>query len=144
MVRWLHLEHPEATEKHRNGLTRHGQYEIYSGTSRLTGVMMLLALMILTGCRNACQEVCVELDAIAEDRCGLEFSDEQFKSCISEHNRLGIRRYLKDKYGENAPTVGDRLAICDEVLLTLDEDITCQDIELYFTDGNIGGTDTGT
>lgn len=104
---------------------------------------MLLALLTLTGCRNACQEVCVELDTIAQDKCGLEFSDEQFNTCMSDHNRRGIRRYLKDKYGEGAPSVSDRLATCDEVLLTLEEDTTCQDVELYFTDGTPSGSDTG-
>jgi hypothetical protein len=104
---------------------------------------MLLALLTLTGCRNACQEVCVELDAIAADRCGLEFSDEEFKTCISDHNRRGIRKYLKEKYGEDAPSVGDRLATCGEVLLTIEEDTTCQDIELYFSEGSSGSSDTG-
>lgn len=105
---------------------------------------MLLALLTLTGCRNACQEVCVELDAIAQDQCNLEFSDEQFKTCISDNNRRGLRKYLKEKYGEEAPTVGDRLATCNDVLLTIEEDTTCEDIELYFTDGSTGGgSDTG-
>lgn len=104
---------------------------------------MLLTLLLLTGCRNACQEVCVELDAIALERCGLEFSDDQFKSCINDNKRRKLRKYLKEKYSEEAPSVGDRLATCNEVLLTLDEDLTCEDIELYFTDGNSGSTDTG-
>jgi hypothetical protein len=104
---------------------------------------MLLALLTLTGCRNACQEVCVELDAIAQDQCNLEFSDEQFKTCIGDNSRRGLRTYLKEKYTEDAPTVGDRLATCDEVLLTIAEDITCEDIGLYFTDGAPGGNDTG-
>lgn len=105
---------------------------------------MLLALLTLTGCRNACQEVCVELDSFARDSCGLEFSDEEFSTCISDHNRRGIRQYLKDKYGESAPSVGDRLQTCSEVLLTLEEDTTCADVELYFTGGGTsGGADTG-
>lgn len=105
---------------------------------------MLLALLTLTGCRNACQEVCVELDTFAKDNCGLEFSDEDFSTCISDHNRRGIRRYLKDKYGENAPTVGERLQTCSDVLLTLEEDTTCADIELYFYGTeSTSSTDTG-
>ncbi|MFT5679769.1 MAG: hypothetical protein ACI8RZ_000674 [Myxococcota bacterium] len=104
---------------------------------------MLLALLTLTGCRNACQEVCVELDAIAQDKCGLDFSDEQFKTCVSDNSRGSLRRYLKDKYGEEAPSVGERLTTCNEVLLTVEEDTTCQDIELYFSEGSSGSTDTG-
>ena len=55
----------------------------------------------------------------------------------------GLNKALKDKYGEGAPSVSERLATCGEVILTLEEDTTCQDIELYFTDGAPGGSDTG-
>ncbi len=86
----------------------------------------------LTGCRNACQQVCVEMRSYAEE-CGFTVEDEQFTTCIDEQKRSSIRTYLEEKYGDEAPRVSERVDVCSEALPGLREDWGCDDVELYFS-----------
>jgi len=89
----------------------------------------------LSGCRNSCQRVCIELRDYAEE-CGVTIPDGQFKDCISAQRRGNIRDYLEAQYGEeDAPGVNERLDVCSESLPTLRDDWSCDDVLRYFAEG---------
>ena len=41
----------------------------------------MLVLLVLAGCNNACQQICVELANYAQDDCGLTVTQDQITEC---------------------------------------------------------------
>ena len=94
------------------------------------GAIVALALG-LAGCRNSCQDLCQEMADFAEEECGKEFPKDQVKECMETYHNREIDE-------------GDE-AVCEDILPTLREEWTCEEIKPYFEGGGGGGggTDTG-
>lgn len=81
--------------------------------------IIAIAAMGLSGCNNACQQVCVRMANYAED-CGITVSDSEIKECIDENSsaesdlRATCRQY------------GDASAIRQEW--------TCDELQEYWDD----------
>jgi hypothetical protein len=102
---------------------------------------MIVGLGMLSGCRNDCQQLCVAVRDYASEECGLVFDSEEFRQCLSDQGRGDLRKYLQENFGDedDAPTVGDRLATCERDLANLRDEVTCEDLEEYFTNTSSGG-----
>ena len=109
----------------------------------LCGIIGLLALV---GCRNDCQRLCNAVRDYAEEDCGLVFPQEEFRQCLDDQGRGDLRAYIKENFGEDeeAPSVGDRLDACERDLINLRDEVTCEDLEEYFTTPTSSGGDTDT
>lgn len=115
--------------------------------AELLGVMTVLGMSLLAGCRNDCQRLCVAIRDYASEDCGLVFEQEEFRQCIKDQGRGDLRRYLNENFSsdEEAPTVGDRLEACERDVVNLRDEVTCEDLQEYFTttsSGGEGGSDT--
>lgn len=42
----------------------------------------VVALLVLSGCHNACQDICVKMKNYAESECGLVVADDDLATCI--------------------------------------------------------------
>ena len=93
---------------------------------------LLLIPMLLLGCRNDCQELCLEISTLAEE-CGYEWSDEEERTCMADYRNTNTTRDYRTQCGEN--------------LAFVQEEWNCTDIGLYFEDStggdDDGGSDTG-
>ena len=79
--------------------------------------LLLLSLpMLMTGCRNACQQLCGDIVDYAEE-CNLSVPDDAKSTCIADHKR-----------GE---TTRDERGICAENRSSLKDEWTCDDVEQY-------------
>jgi hypothetical protein len=93
--------------------------------------VLLLIPLLSMGCRNDCQELCMEISSLAED-CGHEWSDEDEKTCLSDYRNNNTTREYRETCGEN--------------LSFVKEEWNCADIDLYFEEegsSGDGGSDTG-
>jgi len=92
-------------------------------------VLILIPLLSM-GCRNDCQQLCIEISALAEE-CGYQWSDEDEKTCRSDYSNTNTDRDYRSTCGENLDFVA--------------EEWSCADVALYFgeSDGGSSGTDTG-
>ena len=72
--------------------------------------------ILLAGCRNECQQLCLDMADYAESDCKKPFPDNQVKAC-------------QDKY---ASAVEQTLDACETYRPTLKEEWTCDDIKQYF------------
>lgn len=90
---------------------------------------LLLIPLLASGCRNPCQQLCVEIADYAADECGLEFPDAQLDQCIANH---GSGTLEKGEAGTCRDGLGD---VADEW--------DCGEVEAYFDATGSGGGDTG-
>jgi len=88
----------------------------------------LLALFLFAGCRNDCQDLCIEIAQFSEDECGLSFSRDGVDQCISDYNLRATDREFRAQCAES-PSVADEW--------------TCDEIDEYFK-ASADETDTGT
>lgn len=108
----------------------------------------IVGMMMLAGCRNDCQQLCVAIRDYASEDCGLVFEADEFRQCLKDQGRGDLRKYLNENFAddEEAPTVGDRLDACERDQVNLRDEVTCEDLEEYFTtspsSGGGGGDDT--
>ncbi len=88
---------------------------------------LIVVLAAAAGCRNPCQQVCVEMRKFAED-CGYEVDKDEFKACLD---------------GQKKPSDGDK-AFCRDFgdQETIAEEWLCEDLAIYWAPG--GGTTGGT
>ncbi|MED5369741.1 MAG: hypothetical protein VX899_01885 [Myxococcota bacterium] len=86
----------------------------------MTRALTAAALLALaaTGCRNSCQQICVELEDYATE-CGYTVPADATKTCISDHNRRSTTRDQRQVCAEN----GD--------LETIQAEWTCEDAARY-------------
>lgn len=64
-------------------------------------LLVPLALFGLSGCRNACQQVCAEMKRYAEsDECGMEVDDEEFEACLDAYPASSLTPELRDQCNE--------------------------------------------
>lgn len=84
----------------------------------------------ISGCRNNCQELCQEMAAFAEEECKKTFPEEQVDQCMVQ--------YDKEKIDEKQDEV------CEEILPTLREEWTCDEIDDYFAGGGNASDQSGT
>lgn len=98
---------------------------------RVIAPILLLLPALATGCRNACQDLCVEIADYASTECGLEFPDAQIDQCIADHKGSALE---KGEAGTCRNGLGD---VADEW--------DCEEIQAYFDEagGDAGGSDTG-
>jgi hypothetical protein len=94
---------------------------------RLSLSILALCSLGLSGCGNACQDLCTEMAAFAEDSCGLTWSKDQIKTCQADHKR--------------SETTSEGRSVCADELEGLEDEWSCTDLDAYFDAG--GGTDTG-
>ena len=102
---------------------------------RAVVLSMCVGLGLLSGCRNDCQQLCVAVRDYASEECGLVFEQEELRQCINDQGRGDLRDYVRDNFGndEESPTVGDRLDACERDLINLRDEVTCEDLEEYFS-----------
>lgn len=95
-------------------------------------LLPLLALpLLLAGCRNSCQQLCVEIRDFARSECDLEFPDAEFDACIDAY--AGVDKLQKQQ--------------CSDGVGQVSEEWDCDQVEIYFegeVGGDGGGGDTGT
>jgi hypothetical protein len=93
----------------------------------LGGFALAVGLMGASGCRNACQDLCVELHDYATE-CGLPVTDDELKSCIDQ---------------EKGKESKDDRKVCNEFgdPETLRLEWSCDDMGSYW--GTSGGADSG-
>lgn len=92
-------------------------------------VRLLVALVLVTGCRNPCQQVCVELRDYAEE-CGFVVADTEFTSCLEAQKKPedADKEFCRD-YGDST---------------TIREEWGCEDLADYWLTGGSGETTTDT
>lgn len=79
---------------------------------------LLVALSLLTGCRNSCQQLCGDIADYALENCSLEFSQEEMDTCVADHARSELDR--------------SDLDACEEAAPALEEEWSCDDLKEYF------------
>lgn len=79
---------------------------------------LLVPLFLLAGCRNSCQQLCVDMADYALESCNLQFSQGEIDSCISDHAGSEI-----DK---------DAIDACSIAAPNLEEEWDCEDLRDYF------------
>ena len=84
----------------------------------MTALGLGLGLAALTGCHNACQHLCVEMEDFAIE-CGIAVPNSQFIQCLEDQAGTNSRGNRKDCRQNNSP--GD-----------IREEWTCEDIEIYW------------
>ena len=77
---------------------------------------IIFAIVVLTGCQNECQQVCLDMADYAETDCDKTFKDAQVDACLEKYSEA------TDKELDTCATYGDRIA----------EEWTCGDIGEYF------------
>ena len=87
-------------------------------------LLLVLVFGLLAGCRNACQDICVDMRTVAEE-CGYVVSDDDFKLCLDEQKGKEAR--------QNLPTCRQ---FGDEE--TIREEWTCDDLALYWEGDDSG------
>ncbi len=90
-----------------------------------------LALVALSSCRNACQDMCRDLVRYAENDCGYTVPDGQLDTCIEEHKRKELEEGERDSCSLASETEFQDEWTCDEAGSFLG------------LNGAGGGTDTG-
>jgi hypothetical protein len=90
--------------------------------------MFALLLILATGCKNSCQQLCGDIRDYAKE-CGFDFTGDQLQQCYQEHRRAELEE------GEAAS--------CRDIAPNVQEEWTCEDFEAYFDsvsadDGNEG------
>lgn len=95
----------------------------------LAPLALLPATLLGAGCRNSCQDLCVEIADFAADQCGLEFPDAQLDQCIADHKSSTLE---KGEAGTCRDGVGN---VADEW--------DCEEIQAYFDAAGGDGGDTG-
>lgn len=79
---------------------------------------LLLALPLLVGCKNSCQQLCVDIAEYALNECGLQFTDEEMDTCIADHAGSETEREDQQACAEAAPH--------------LEEEWDCETLKEYF------------
>lgn len=79
----------------------------------------LALIAALSGCKNDCQQLCHEMADYASEDCGKEWSKDQLKSCMDDQ---------KDAVKANESIE----QVCADILPTLREEWSCDDIDAYF------------
>ena len=94
----------------------------YRTIMRTLGVLMtfriIITMLLLTGCRNDCQQICTDMADFAADECGEEFSRTEVSECMSTYKKKNL----------SAAQLDD----CKEYGSRLEEEWTCEDLEEYF------------
>ena len=77
-----------------------------------SGIFILL--LLLAGCNNPCQQLCVRMAAYAEE-CGFTVSDAELDACLTQEADIADaeERKVCADYG-NAETIRQRLS-CDDL-----------------------------
>ena len=86
----------------------------------LMALIFGLAVAPLTGCQNACQQLCVELEDFAIE-CGIAVPQSQLIQCLEDQAGANSRGNRKDCRQNNSP--GD-----------IRDEWTCEDMEIYWGD----------
>ena len=89
-----------------------------------TCLFIIASLTLSSGCRNSCQQLCNDVEAFAES-CGYKFTDEMKRECMQNQGK-------KDRDGR---------AACNEAIPLLEEEWSCEDLEVYFDQSTISGED---
>ncbi len=73
--------------------------------------------LLLTGCRNDCQQVCQNMADVAQSDCNLEFSQDEINQCMDNYRKKNLSAEQLDTCKEH----GDNIA----------KEWDCEDIEVY-------------
>lgn len=52
---------------------------------------LLVACVLLSGCHNACQDICFEMRDYAEQKCGMVVNDGDLDACLQQEAGSGSR-----------------------------------------------------
>ena len=78
---------------------------------------VLPLLILVVGCRNECQELCLDMAALA-DECGQSWSEEQVDSCLEEYSTRNQEK--------------TDLEVCEAERPYLQDEWNCDWLEEYF------------
>ena len=73
-------------------------------------------LLLSMGCRNPCQQLCLEIQSYAEEDCGMTIEEEQIQECVDKQNDA-------EKAQQES---------CSNALPALRDEWECEELDLYF------------
>ncbi len=85
-----------------------------------------VAVTLLGGCKNSCQQVCVRMAKYAESECNLVVPSDQLSTCIEQQDGAASKDHR-----ETCRDFGDIDAIANEW--------SCAQLEVYWGAGDGGG-----
>ena len=80
-------------------------------------VRLCLTALLLSGCRNDCQQVCQNMADVAKSECNQEFSQEEINQCMDTYRKKNL--------------TAEQLDTCKEYGDTIAKEWECEDIEAY-------------
>ena len=86
----------------------------------------MLLILLATACNNACQDLCKEMVAYAEE-CDFTVPDDQPGACIAENGRRDMRKNPMD-FGAGPLSPKDQIQVCEENIDNLREEWSCEDV----------------
>ena len=81
----------------------------------------MFAWILLTACRNPCQQLCAEIRDFAANECGQSFPEDQFRACLQDQRGGQLNE-------------GER-GVCRRHGERVAEEWTCDDVADYFGGG---------
>ena len=87
-----------------------------------TCILTIAAFTFSSGCRNSCQQICLDMESFAEE-CGYQFTDEMKSECMQNQGKK----------------TGEEKSACRDALPVLTTEWTCEDLEVYFDQSTISG-----
>ena len=78
---------------------------------------LCFSLLLLSGCRNDCQQVCQNMADVAKSECNKEFSQEEINGCMDTYRKKNL--------------TAEQLDTCEEYGDTIAKEWDCEEIELY-------------
>ena len=78
---------------------------------------LCLSALLLSACRNDCQQVCQNMADVAKDECNKEFSQEEINGCMDTYRKKNL--------------TAEQLDTCEEYGDTIAKEWDCEEIELY-------------
>ena len=78
---------------------------------------LCLCVLLLSACRNDCQQVCQNMADVAESECNKEFSQEEINGCMDNYRKKNL--------------TAEQLDTCEEYGDTIAKEWDCEEIELY-------------
>ena len=86
----------------------------------------LLIPLLSLGCRNDCQQLCLEISDLAAE-CGYEWTDKEERTCLADYRNTNTDREYRESCSENIDFVRSEW--------------NCVDMAAYFDEEGTGSDD---
>ncbi len=78
---------------------------------------LCLTVLLLSACRNECQQVCHNMADVAQSKCNTEFSQDEINECMDAYRKKNLS--------------AEQLDTCKEYGDTIEKEWDCEEIEMY-------------